>query len=116
MWKVNALYIPTVSLRVCSIVRFHDRMTASFHQDGRIGSIKLVYCGACTMTGKWAVMYLCDRGIDLASFSDFDYPLCLNLKLSRQCGISCFIFIFLLDFKIVPTVWYIFCFFILLHG
>jgi hypothetical protein len=25
------------------------------------------------MTGKWAVMYLCDRGIDLASFSDFDY-------------------------------------------
>ena len=30
------------------------------------------YWSACTKPGKWVVMYLCVRGIDFASFYDFD--------------------------------------------
>ena len=30
------------------------------------------YWSTCTKQGKWAVMYLCGRGIDFASFYDYD--------------------------------------------
>jgi len=43
-----------------------------------------------TKPGKWAFMYMCVRGIDFASISDL-----------------------ILDFGIVPTVWYILVFIVL---
>jgi hypothetical protein len=43
------------------------------------------YWSACTKPGKWAVSYLCVKGMNL--FLRFFY--CI-LKLFRQCGIFCF--------------------------
>jgi hypothetical protein len=43
-----------------------------------------VYLSACTKPGKWAVMYMCDRGFELAFVPT----------------------IFLFDFRNVQTVWY----------
>jgi hypothetical protein len=30
------------------------------------------YCSACTKSGKWAIMYVCVRGVIVSSFYDFD--------------------------------------------
>ena len=48
------------------------------------------YWIACTKTGKWAVMYLCVRGIDVVSYYDF------SVRLFRQCAIYCFLLFILL--------------------
>ena len=57
------------------------------------------YWNACIKPGKWAVMYLCVRSVDLASFCDFSIGF-LN------CSDSVVFSVFLLDFWTVPTVWY----------
>ena len=64
-------------------------MTASFHLEAwcrplKLGLSRHIHWSACTKPGKWAVMYLCVRGIDFVSFST----------------------IFLLDFGAVPKVRY----------
>jgi hypothetical protein len=49
------------------------------------------YWSACTKPGKWAVLYLCIKGIDFYLF--FWY---LILELFLQCGIFCFWFYYFL--------------------
>lgn len=63
-----------------------------------LGSIKLAYPGhflltACIKPGKWEVMYLCVKGIDSASCSDF---LIIFKKCFWLCGIFLvFVFIYI---------------------
>jgi len=52
-------------------------MTTSFHQKVSFWPIKLVqpstfHWNTCTNPGKWAVMYLCVKGIDFAFFYGVD--------------------------------------------
>jgi hypothetical protein len=61
--------------------KFLPRLTLEKHFHYRITSVReevsahrstTCYGTACTKAGQWAVMYLCVRSIDLASFYNFD--------------------------------------------
>ena len=69
MFKSIPFFIITLFARLhVKVVILHVEstcMTASFHREGRFGSIKLANSTTCVKSGKWVIRYLCVRGIDL---------------------------------------------------
>ena len=74
--KITALFIITRPV-ICE--RWHWKhlhdCTISLRGDIWVHTTSLIlplYWRTCIKTGKWAVMYFCAKGIDFASFYDFD--------------------------------------------
>jgi hypothetical protein len=69
MFKIIPFFIITLVARLhVKVGILHVKstcMTASFHREGRFGSIKLANSTTCVKSGKWVIRYLFVRGIDL---------------------------------------------------
>jgi len=68
-------------------MHLHDRINLPIGEVRAHKTLPTFYWSVCAKPGMWAVIYLCVRGIDFASFNDFWY-----LELFWQCGIFCFSF------------------------
>ena len=74
-------------LKLTCGMHLHDRINLPIGEFWVHKTLPTFYWSVCTKPGMWAVIYLCVRGIDFASFNDFWY-----LELFWQCGIFCFSF------------------------